>query len=416
MISDQSKILNQLSFHPKKRKEIFLGLSENERASIFLKLSKRVQIEILKNLNNQQIIETLEHLDVDEMVDTILLLSQNRRKTITNELSYAMQQNIEFLSGFDQQTAAGIMNINYIQVEHTDTIFEVAEQFKTHEKRTGRLPVIIVTGVGKAVGYLPGHTLGIAHPDDNLDNYIKKLHIVNFDDSHQSVIKKFKNNPHIPVAVRGKNGNILGVIFSDDILRLSDMQADNSLYNFAGVNKEESISDSIFQKVKSRYKWLLINLGTAFLASSVVGMFDETISKHVLLAVYMPIVAGMGGNAGTQTLAVMVRGISLKQIELSNAWVALRREVLAGFTNGLLNGMMIAGVVMIINQNVRLALVLGLAMVVVLMVAGLFGTLMPLVMHKLGKDPAASATVFITTATDVFGFLSFLWLASVVMG
>lgn len=415
MKTPRDQIIHQLIFYPKKRKELFLSLSGTERASILLKLSKRVQKEILKLLDNQQIIATIEHLDIDEMVDMLLLLSPKRQEKITSELSQAMQQNIAFLSKFDPQTAAGLMNINFIQVEHSDTIKEVAGQFKTHEKRTGRLPVIIVTDGGRAVGYLPGHSLGLASPDENLDKYIKKLIMVDFDASHRSIIKQFGENPHSPVAVIGTNGNILGVIFTDDILRLNDMQSDHSLYNFAGVSKEESISDSIAQKVKSRYKWLLINLCMAFLVSSVVSLFGDTISKYVLLAVYMPIVAGMGGSAGTQTLAVMVRGISLKQIKLENAWVALRREVSAGFTNGVIIGLTVAMMIMIINRDPQLAIILGLAMTLALTVSGFFGTLVPLIMHKLGKDPAASATVFITMATDMFGFMSFLWLATVLL-
>jgi magnesium transporter len=308
------------------------------------------------------------------------------------------------------------MNINYIQVEHSKTMMDVADKFKTHEKRTGRQPKIIVTDEGKAVGYLSGYILGQAKPQDKIDAHVRKLNTVNFDDSHKAVIKRFSENRHGSAAVLGKNGNILGIIYADDLLRLSNLQEDQSLYNFAGVSKEESVGDSISQKVRARYKWLMINLGTAFLASSVVGLFDGVIAEHVLLAVYMPIVAGMGGNAGTQTLAVMVRGISLREIELKNAWVALRREVMAGLTNGLINGLIVALVVMVINRDIQLAIVLGLAMIFSLTVAGFSGTLVPLIMHKLGKDPAASATVFITTVTDVFGFMAFLGLASLVMG
>ncbi len=173
--------------------------------------------------------------------------------------------------------------------------------------------------------------------------------------------------------------------------------------------------DSVRTKVKHRYKWLIINLATAFLAAFTVSLFDETITKYVLLAVYMPIVAGMGGNAATQTLAILVRGIALKQITIQNAWKTLRREAGAGLINGLINGLIVALVVIIMNRDYKMAFVLSLAMVVNLVVAGVFGTIVPLVMQKLGKDPATSATIFITTATDVLGFLVFLGLASVIL-
>jgi magnesium transporter len=181
------------------------------------------------------------------------------------------------------------------------------------------------------------------------------------------------------------------------------------------VHDEELVTDTATMKVKHRYKWLIINLGTAFLASFTVSLFDETISKYVLLAVYMPIVAGMGGNAATQTLAVLVRGIALKQIEFRTAWPTLRREVSAGLLNGIINGIIVAAIVIVINHDYRIALILSLAMIVNLVVAGTFGTIVPLLMQKFGKDPAASATVFITTATDVLGFLAFLGLATLIL-
>ena len=136
----------------------------------------------------------------------------------------------------------------------------------------------------------------------------------------------------------------------------------------------------------------------------------------MLLAIYMPIVAGMGGNAATQTLAVQVRGISLRQIDLSNAWMSLRNELGAGLVNGIINGIIVFSVVMVVNHDFKIAMVLGLAMIINLLVASTFGTLVPLIMKRLGKDPATSATIFITTATDILGFLAFLGLATIVLG
>jgi len=208
---------------------------------------------------------------------------------------------------------------------------------------------------------------------------------------------------------------VLGIIYSDDVLQLMHEQESASLYDFAGISDEESVMDSTRRKVRFRYKWLIINLFTAFLAAFTVGLFEATLTKYVLLAVYMPIVAGMGGNAATQTLALVVRGISLKQIDLKTAGRTLRNEMSAGFINGLINGVIVCGVVIAKDGDYRIAIVLALAMVINLFVAGFFGTLIPLIMHKLKKDPATSATVFITTATDVLGFVAFLGLATIIL-
>jgi magnesium transporter len=207
----------------------------------------------------------------------------------------------------------------------------------------------------------------------------------------------------------------MGIIYSDDVLKILREKESSSLYDFAGVSQEESVYDSARVKIKYRYKWLIINLGTAFLAAFTVGLFDETISKYVLLAVYMPIVAGMGGNAATQTLAVLVRGISLKQIDLKNMWRTLNSELNSGLFNGLINGLIVAVVVTIKDGDFKIGLVLAMAMVINLLIAAFFGTIVPLIMKRLGKDPASSATIFITTATDVFGFVTFLGLATLLL-
>ena len=209
--------------------------------------------------------------------------------------------------------------------------------------------------------------------------------------------------------------SILGIIYSDDILKIIEKKSADNLYGFAGVSEEEDIYDSPLTKVKNRYKWLLINLVTAFLAAAVVSLFQDTISAFVLLAVYMPIVAGMGGNAGTQTLAVVVRGLALKEIELKTAKKAIINEIIAGAINGAINGILVALVAWLWNGSFMLGIIVFIAMIVNLIVAGLFGAVIPLALKAIGKDPASSATVFITTATDVCGFFVFLGLASILL-
>ena len=308
------------------------------------------------------------------------------------------------------------MTLDYIQVDASENIAEVAKKFKQHENRTGRPPVILVMKESKLAGFLPGHELGFAARSERIDKYIKRIPAISYAAPHRRVIEVFHAHPHNKVAVLSDEGSVLGIIYSDDVLRLIENQAGASLYDFAGVSDEESVTDSAKRKVKFRYKWLIINLVTAFLAAFTVGQFEDTISKYVLLAVYMPIVAGMGGNAATQTLAVLVRGIALRQINLHTAFRTLKNEIGAGVINGLINGFLVAFVVLIKDHDPKIAFILALAMVINLIVAAIFGTLVPLIMSRLKKDPASSATIFITTATDVFGFLAFLGLATLILG
>jgi magnesium transporter len=402
-------------FRKDKRIATFLGLTPHKRIELLGKVTITVKKDILTHIPDEDLVSILEAVDPDEATDILQLLGKRKRERTLQLLSEEVKGSLSTLLEFDANTAAGLMTLDYIQVEVIDNVSTVAKKFKQHEKRTGRLPVILALNEGKLVGFLPGHELGFATRNELISKYVKRIPTISYAASHEKVIDKFHAHPHSKVAVLNDDGNVIGIIYSDDVLKLIEEQAGASLYDFAGVSSEESVTDTAKRKVKYRYKWLIINLATAFLAAFVVSQFEATISKYVLLAVYMPIVAGMGGNAATQTLAVLVRGIALKQISLETAFKTLKNEVGAGLVNGIINGFLVAFVVLLKDHDPKIALILAMAMVINLVVAATFGTLVPLVMSKLNKDPAASATIFITTATDVLGFLVFLGLASVIL-
>lgn len=412
---DLDKTIDQLNYSPKKNLNIFLSLPNKQKAFVLSNLEKDSQRKIIINFRNEDLSEILEHLDSDEVTDIIQLLSKRKQKQVIDKLSDEIKNGVTFLSKFDPKTAAGLMSLNYIQVEEIDTIAEVSKQIKIREKRTGRLPVIIVMKEGKIVGTLPGYKLGFCKASQSIKKDIEKVEIVDCDTGSNKLLKIFKKNPRKKVVVIGESGNVLGIIFSNDVLLILGNEDFTSLYSFAGVKSEERTFDSVLRKVKHRYKWLIVNLGTAFLAVGVVSFFDTTINKFVLLAAYMPIVAGMGGNAATQTLAVIVRGISLGEISFKNSSRFILNEVGAGFINGIINGSIVALIAIFWNQNPLLGLVTGVAIFSNLIVASFFGSVIPLFMKKIGKDPATSAIVFITTATDVIGFFVFLGLASIVL-
>jgi magnesium transporter len=408
--------LNKIRQRPEERLAIFRSLPLNQQAQSCLALSKYLVYSLLSNISNNDLAAILEHLDPDEATDVLQLFSREKQSQLLKIMSEEIKRSVERLIRFDPETAAGLMDVDYIQVNEDDSIASAAKQLKIHEKRTGKLPAIIVLKKeGELLGSLPGHEFGFAYPKDKVKKYVHKITTIPYSASREDVIELFRNYPHAKMAVLGETNQVLGIIYSDDVLRLLREQESASLYDFAGVSEEENVLDGTMDKVKFRYKWLIINLGTAFLASFIVSLFDSTISKYVLLAVYMPIIAGMGGNAATQTMAVMVRGITLKQIDLSSPLYVLKKEVSAGIINGVINGIIVAAVVLIVNRDPMIAFILALAMVINLIVASFFGTLIPLFMKKLGKDPASSATIFITTATDVLGFLAFLGLAAMLL-
>lgn len=409
-------LVKDITYRPKIRASIFLTLDLEKQTAVILRLSKYVRAQLVQELKKEEIVPVLEHLDPDDVTDILQTLPKRLQQELLVEMSQDLQDSLSLLLQFDPKTAAGLMSLNYVQVEATDRLSEVAESVQRHEKRTGKLPIVLVIEETELIGFLPLQSLLFAKPGDRVKEYVKKIQSMSYLTSTTVVINQFLEHPHEKIAVIGEENRILGVIYSDDVLRELEEKEASTLYDFAGLNKEETVNDGIKAKVMHRYKWLIINLGTAFLASFTVGLFGSTIEKNVLLAVYMPIVAGMGGNAGTQTLAILVRGITLKQIDLETAMPVLRREIGAGLINGMINGIIVFAIVMYFNNNFGVAFVLCMAMIINLIVSSFFGTIVPLIMKKLGKDPATSATIFITTATDVLGFMAFLGLASILLG
>lgn len=408
-------IVRDITYKPRERVQIFEALDQEKQRLVLLKLSKYVQAQLIGALKKEVIIPILEHLDPDDATDLMQTLPKRKQKELLTEMTEELQNTLSILLQFDPKTAAGLMSLNYIQVEAKEKFKEFAEKINLHEKRTGKLPVILVLEEGKLIGFLPIKNLIFAKPEDPARNFIKKIATIRYDASSQSVINKILDNPHQKISVLNDSGNIMGIIYSDDVLRLLQEREASNLYDFAGVNNEETIFGSVKQKVKFRYKWLITNLFTTFLAAFVVSLFNETIAKNILLAIYMPIIAGMGGNSATQTLAVLVRGIALKQVELATVWPILKRELGAALVNGLINGLLVSLIVLYFNRDAKVAIVLAVAMIGNLLIGGFFGTLVPLVIQKFKRDPATSATVFITTATDVLGFLLFLGLASLII-
>jgi magnesium transporter len=410
------EIIREISYsNPKKRADIFRNVMERRQPMVLKKLSKYVQSNLVMSLNDSEIISILEKLDPNDAANILRYLPKNKQKGLIEEINSQMSSNINMLLSFEPHTAANLMNMDYILVDKEEKVSEVLEKIKEYEKNRSKFPVVLVEKKKNFLGFVPGHKLVLARKNDPIRKYTKKIATLPYNTKEKEVLKFFMKNPNTKVVILGQNQNILGIIFSDDIIRLLRRQESASLYTFAGVSQEESVFDNVDRKIKFRYKWLILNLGTCFLAAMTVGLFEKTISRNVLLAIYMPIVAGMGGNAATQTLAVMVRGMAFKQLDWRDIKRTLKNEVMAGFYNGLLIGSIVFSITMYLNRNLVISFVLGLAMVTNLVVSAIFGTLVPVVMKKLKKDPASSATIFITTATDVLGFFAFLGLAAILL-
>ena len=402
-----------LKVKDKERINVFLNLEPKEQASLIFLFSNKIKKFFLEKLPKENIINMFHFLAPDDITDLLQLLKKRKQKILLNDVEKEIKEKIEFLLRFNPKTAAGIMSLDYIIVDLNMTMEDIGKEIKIHEKRTGRVPVVLVKEDNKIIGELPWHNLAISEEVNR--NFVKRLPKLRYDANKEKLFLVFKAHPHSRVIVLDKDDSVLGIIYSDDIINLIEEHMNESIYKFAGVEKEEDVLDGFMSKVKHRYKWLIVNLGTAFLAAFIVSLFGSTIAKYVLLAVYMPIVAGMGGNAATQTMAVSIRGLALKEVSWINAKKVIFNEVVAGFINGFINGVILALVAIFLNQNPLLGLILFLALIINLIIAGFVGAIIPIFLKSIGKDPATISTIIITTFTDVFGFFIFLGLATLIL-
>lgn len=389
----------------------FKKIVPGNQGFVLLKLPRKSRQEILKELSKKEIHSFLHYLDLEAASEIICDLDKKRRIEVADELGEDIKDKLKVLAQNNSSHVENLMDLNYIEIDESTPMETITRVLGRYEKKTGRFPTILVVDDGKFVGSLPGHALVLNSSEKGLKAYVKELPTVHYADGAEKIIKAFKAHPNDKIVVLDDDDSILGIIYSDEVIGLIEKETARNLYEFAGLDQEEDVDDPWFKKVSYRYKWLVINLFTGFLAAYVVSSFEETISSYVLLAAYMPIVAGMGGNAATQTLAVVVRGLSLKTITAKHAIKIVRKEVLAGFVNGVINAIVIMLMAFGLSHSFQLGMVAGAAVTFNLVVAGFFGTVVPLIMKRLGKDPASSATIFITTATDVLGFMAFLGLA-----
>ena len=409
MRHSKSELANSITYYPKERLKNLRALTLGQRSAVFAELSSPIQQQILGELTVTEVVDLADHLDL-RMAEKIIMRMRDARKRakIIKRLKTEVSDKIEYFLRFHPKATAALIHFNYVLLPDTATLGDVAEAIDDHYQELGKFPEILVQREGVLVGEIVLTTLVKERSSTQIDKFIKPVSTITYQAEIPEIIATFSETEHKKIVVLDHDNSVLGIIYSDDALGLFGKLPAESLYIVAGVDESERPFDSVQKKFSQRYKWLILNLVTAFLAGSVVLVFKDTIAALAILAVYIPIVAGMGGNAASQAFAVMVRGITMGTISFENGWPVIWREVLAGALNGLVIGLIVAIISVVFNGSWLLGVVVALAMIVVHIVAGLFGAFVPLLLKRLGKDPASTSMIFISTATDVFGMLALL--------
>ncbi len=398
------------------RAAVFGTLSPEIQAEVAIALSDHSREDIFARMTDEAIAQFLQFNDEDDAADILQQLPAERHDLILGRIKADKQAKIEHLFRFAPETAGGLMDLNFIIVKPTYSFKDVAEKVQKHYEKEGKIPFIIVTDEkGQLLGYLSYRQLITSQPSGPISRLARPLPVVPYHQDQEEVMHLAGDGTSDIIGVTDDAGLVLGVVHVRDLVDIAETEATEDVYSFAGVHRDEELGDPALSKVRRRWVWLLINLGTAVLASFVVSLFSDSISELALLAVFMPMVAGEGGNAATQALAVVVRGLAMGEVSWPEARRVIKREAFAGAMNGVIVGCAAAGMAFMFDAPVGLALVLGFALIVNLFVAGLFGAAVPFVLKRLKIDPATASSIFVTTATDVFGFLVFLGLGTLLL-
>ncbi len=381
---------------------------------ILLYVNDNLRTSLIRDMESHELVAAAEGLDPDDLADLLPEMPEEVIQQLLQNLDDQHRERLEAVLPYAEDTAGGLMNVDTITIR-ADITLDVVMRYL---RRLGSLPeatdsLMVVDREGIYLGLLPLTTLLTESPAVSVsDIMIRAGEAIRADTPAQGVANLFEHRDLISAPVVNEDGKLLGRITIDDVVDVIRDKADHDFMGMAGLNEEEDIFAPVIASSRRRAVWLGLNLLTALLASWVIGLFGATIEKQVALAVLMPIVASMGGIAGSQTLTLVIRAMALGQVSSSNAQRLLRKELTVGLLNGLMWAIVLAVVAGFWFSNSLLALIIGSAIVINLFVAALSGATIPLILKRLGADPALAGSVVLTTVTDVIGFFAFLGLAA----
>ena len=408
--------IKAITHKPEERLSRMRALSLAERSSVLQDLSPHVQQSLLEHLKISEIVDILDHLDPSKAEKILARIKdQRRRLKIVKKLKDEAREKIEYFLRFHPKATTSLISFNYVILPSKATIAEAASAIEYHFEDTGKFPEVLVQENGHLVGEVPMSTLVRERNTATLKRYVRPVQTVSYHAEVAEVVDTLTLSHRKKVVVLDGDESVLGLIYADDAIALFGNLPAESLYDISGMDDTSRPFDSVSKKFRSRYKWLILNLATCFMAGSMIFIFKETLDRLVILAMYIPIVSGMGGNAASQVFAVMLRGITLGTISFKNCWPVIWLEVKAGFLNGVLIGSIVALISVLWNHSAWLGLVVGISMIGAHLIAGFFGAFVPLFLKHLGKDPASTSIIFISTATDVLGLFILLGLGSLLL-
>ena len=397
---------------PKQRNLLFSLLKTEEEGDVLFELGEEIQQDLISSISNEELAEAVKELELDEIVDILQNLPEERMKKILSGMSQIDRKRIEIGLTFLENTAGGLLNTDVISVRPENSIEVVTTYLRGQKKLPENTDkIFVVNNENEYLGELTISNIITSNPSMVVREIMETSSMplnVNMDD--KDVATTFERNDLISSAVVDDNGKLIGRITIDDVVDVIREDADQNLLGMAGVAEDTFAPPG--RAAKSRVFWLSMNLVTAFIAANAINLFQDALDKIVYLAVLMPIVASMGGVAATQTLTIVLRGLTLEQINTSNIRWLFKRELAVSIINGIVLSILVGTSTYLWFQDKMLAVLISCALVINLVSSVIAGILVPLILIKFNQDPAIGGSVVVTTFTDVIGFISFLGLAT----
>ena len=409
-----SEIAHALESSPPKQRKLFFSLLDtNEEGDVLVDLGEEIQQELVSNISNEELAEAVKELEPDETVDILQNLPEDRMNIILSKMSYRDRKRIEIGLTYPENTAGGLLNTDVISVRPSHSIEVVINYLRDQEELPENTDkIFVVNKEDEYIGEISISKIITCKPNltvREIMNTSSNPIIVSQDDKEVATI--FERNDIISSAVINESGKLIGRITIDDVLDVIREDADQNFLGMAGVAEDTFAPPG--RAARSRVFWLSMNLLTAFIASMTINIFKDVLDQIVYLAILMPIVASMGGVAATQTLTIVLRGLTLEQINSSNLKWLFKRELAVSILNGLILSILVGITTYLWLNEITLSLLISFALIINLVSSVIAGVFVPIILRSLNQDPAISGSVVVTTVTDVIGFLSFLGLATI---
>lgn len=409
-----SEIADVIESRPgREREEVWKLVDTELEGDVLSHMQDAVRTEFLEAMHPAEVADATKGLDADDIADILQDLPEEVADTVLLSMDEQNRQRLASVLTYPEDTAGGLMNIDIVSVRADVSLDAVARYLRM----LGQIPnktdnLMVVDRDNHYLGVLPLTELLVRGAETSVGEWMEEESYLSASTPKTEVAKLFEQRDLVSAAVVDDDGLLLGRITVDDVVDVIQQEAEQAFRSMAGLGDDDMFAP-VFTSTKRRAVWLGINLVTAFLAAWVIGRFEDTIQELVALAVLMPVVAGMGGIAGSQTLTIAIRGIALGQIVKANIKPLIIKELTVGILNGILWAAIVAGIVVLWFDNTFLGLIIGASMIINLIIAAFAGATIPMILKRYGIDPAIAGGVILTTVTDVVGFMTFLGLATI---